>query len=47
MKKPKKKVERKIGSTTYIVSSYGTEFTNAAVKQKLTRLMKNEAAKKK
>ena len=47
MKKPKKKVERKIGSTTYIVSSYCTELTNAAVKQKLTRLMKNEAAKKK
>ena len=47
MKNPKKKVERKIGSTTYIVSSYCTEFTNAAVKQKLTRLMKNEAAKKK
>lgn len=47
MKKPKKKVEHKIGSTTYIVSSYCTEFTNAAVKQKLTRLIKNEAAKKK
>lgn len=46
MEKPKKKVERKIGSTTYVISSHCTEFSSAAIKQKLIKLMKNEAAKK-
>ena len=47
MKNPDCKVEKKIGSTVYIVSSYNTNFSKAAVKQKIKRLIKNEAAKKK
>ncbi len=47
MEKPKKNIERKIGSTTYIVSSYRTSFSAAAVKQKVSKLIKTEAVKRK
>lgn len=45
--KPDKVVERKIGSKTYVVSSYRTNFSEAAVKKKIENLIIREAAKRK
>lgn len=43
----KKRADVKIGSTVYLVSNYADEYTKSAIKSKLIRLIKNEAAQAK
>ena len=39
-----KVTEKKIGNTTYIVSSYGSEIPKAVIKNKLIKIIKESAA---
>lgn len=39
-----KVTEKKIGNTTYIVSSYGSEIPKAVIKNKLIKMIKDAAA---
>lgn len=42
--KPDSVVERKFGSTTYIVSSYGEKVSETVIKEKLFKLIEARAA---
>lgn len=46
MDKAPTKTEKKIGSTIYVVSSYCTTFSDTAIKNKISKLIKTEAVNK-
>lgn len=42
--KPDSVIERKLGNTTYIVSSYGEDISRTVIKEKLFKLIEARAA---